>query len=251
MSVQLQDCPRAAGIDRADLILKAFSGPGQLTLAQIARRTGVPRSSVHRMLERLVHLGWLSRSGHQYRLGLRLFELGSLAVQQDRLHAAALPCLRELRRLTGHTVHLAILDGEDVIYLEKMDGSIGVDIDTRTGGRRSAATTSVGKVLVANAFGAATGLATRPGSPLAPAESARRRREHAAIRLHGIAFDREETMPRIGCVGAPVGLKRDVVAAISICGPIDRLGVDSRTINLVRVTGSQIYSKLGRRQLAI
>jgi DNA-binding IclR family transcriptional regulator len=251
MSAQLQDYPRAAGIDRADLILKAFSGPGQLTLAQIARRTGVPRSSVHRMLDRLVHLGWLSRSGHQYRLGLRLFELGTLAVQQDRLHAAALPHLRELRRLTGHTVHLAILDGEDVIYLEKLDGAFGVDIDTRTGGRRSAATTSVGKVLVANAFGAANKPTALPGIPQLHAESARRRREHAAIRMHGIAFDREETMPRIGCIGAPIGLKRDVVAAVSICGPIDRLAADSKTVNLLRVTGSQIYSRLGRRQLAI
>ncbi|CAA0089369.1 Pectin degradation repressor protein KdgR [Mycolicibacterium vanbaalenii] len=251
MSAQLQDCPPAAGIDRVDLILNAFTGPGQLTLAQIARRTGVPRSSVHRMLERLVHLGWLSRSGHQYRLGLRLFELGTLAVQQDRLHAAALPYLRELRRLTGHTVHLAILDGDQVIYLEKMDGSFGVDIDTRTGGRRSAATTSVGKVLVANAVGAASGLGAPPDGRLPDAESARSRREHAAIRLHGIAFDREETMPRMGCVGAPVGFKRDVVAAISISGPVERLAMDGKTINLVRLTGSQIYSKLGRRQLAI
>jgi DNA-binding IclR family transcriptional regulator len=251
MPAQLQDCPRAAGIDRADLILKAFSGPGQLTLAQIARRTGVPRSSVHRMLERLVHLGWLSRSGHQYRLGLRLFELGTLAVQQDRLHAAAIPYLRELRRLTGHTVHLAILDGADVIYLEKLDGAFGVETDTRTGGRRSAATTSVGKVLVANAFGAANELTTMSGTPQSRAASARSHRENAAIRLRGIAFDREETMPRMGCIGAPVGLKRDVVAAVSICGPIDRLAVDSKTISLVRVTGSQIYGKLGRRQVAI
>ncbi|WP_370331506.1 IclR family transcriptional regulator [Mycolicibacterium hippocampi] len=251
MSAQLQDCPRAAGIDRADLILKAFTGPGQLTLAQIARRTGVPRSSVHRMLERLVHLGWLSRSGHQYRLGLRLFELGTLAVQQDQLHAAALPHLRELRRLTGHTVHLAVLDGQDVIYLEKLDGAFGVEVDTRRGGRRSASTTSVGKVLVANTFVAAGELTTVPGAPTSHTEAVRIRREQAAIRLQGIAFDREETMPRIGCIGAPVGLKRDVVAAVSICGPIDRLAVDSKTVNLVRVTGSQIYSKLGRRQLAM
>ncbi|MDZ7887380.1 MAG: IclR family transcriptional regulator [Mycobacterium sp.] len=240
-----------AGIDRADLILNAFTGPDQLTLAQIARRTGVPRSSVHRMLERLVHLGWLSRSGHEYRLGLRLFELGTLAVQQDRLHAAALPHLRELRQLTGHTVHLAILDGRDVIYLDKVEGSFGVEIDTRIGGRRPAARTSVGKVLMANSFGDLHSVSTVAGGPAPHADSVEIRREHAAVRLRGIAFDREETMPRIGCVGAPVGNKRDVVAAISICGPIDRLAMDGQTTNLMRVTGARIYQQLGRRQRAI
>ncbi|RDH80444.1 IclR family transcriptional regulator [Mycolicibacterium moriokaense] len=250
MSTQLQDCPPAAGIDRADLILTAFDGTGQLTLAQIARRTGVPRSSVHRMLERLVQLGWLIRSGHEYRLGLRLFELGTLAVQQDRLHCAALPHMRELRRITGHTVHLAILDGSDVVYLNKLEGAFGAEIDTRPGARRPAAVTSVGKVLTANA----PAYAGEPVSMVGPrglSDDMRTRREFAAIRLHGVAFDREETLPRIGCVGAPIGAKGDVVAAVSICGPIDRLVMDRKTVDLVRVTGAQIYRKLDRRRLAI
>lgn len=250
MATQLQDCPPPAGIDRADLILNAFDGTAQLTLAQIARRTGVPRSSVHRMLERLVQLGWLIRTGHEYRLGLRLFELGTLAVEQDRLHRAALPHMRELRQITGHTVHLAVLDGSDVVYLNKLEGVFDAEIDTRPGARRPAAVTSVGKVLVAYRRPGACDpapLVTRPGQP----DDIRVRREFAAIRLHGVAFDREETLPRIGCVGAPVGLKGDVVAAVSICGPIDRLTMDSKTVDLVRMTGAQIYRKLDRRRMAI
>lgn len=252
MSTQLQDCPPVAGIDRADLILNAFSGASQLTLAQISRRTGVPRSSVHRMLERLVQLGWLRRDGLQYRLGLRLFELGAAAIQQDRLHNVALPYLRELRRITGHTVHLAVLDGADVLYLDKMHGAFGVEIDTRPGGRRPAAATSLGKILIANAPAPlSVGMPVRtPDGPIA-AHSNRIRREHAAIRLRGVAFDREESIPRIACIGAPVGAKGDVVGAVSICGPVDKMAMDNKTISVVRLVGSQIYGKLGRRPLGV
>lgn len=81
----------SAVIDRVSLVLDAFDGPGRLNLAQIVRRTGLPRSSAHRMLERLVALRWLRRNGRDYELGMRLVELGSLAVHQDRLHSAAIP----------------------------------------------------------------------------------------------------------------------------------------------------------------
>src|SRR3954462_1741374 len=86
----------SAVIDRISLVLDAFDGPGRLTLAQIVRRTGLPRSSTHRMLERLVKLRWLRRDGRDYELGMRLVELGSLAVHQDRLHRAAMPLLHDL-----------------------------------------------------------------------------------------------------------------------------------------------------------
>src|SRR6187399_43208 len=114
MTVMIDRPPASAGkaaaetpsavIDRVSLVLDAFDGPGRLTLAQIVRRTGLPRSSAHRMLERLVQLRWLRRSGRDYELGMRLVELGSLAVHQDRLHKAAAPLLQELHRATGLVV---------------------------------------------------------------------------------------------------------------------------------------------------
>ena len=91
MSVTVEPTTPSAVIDRVSLVLDAFDGPGRLTLAQIVRRTGLPRSSAHRMLERLVKLRWLRRDGRDYELGMRLVELGSLAVHQDRLHRAAIP----------------------------------------------------------------------------------------------------------------------------------------------------------------
>src|SRR3984957_10587488 len=133
----------SAIIDRVSLVLDAFDGPGRLTLAQVVRRTGLPRSSAHRMLDRLVQLRWLRRSGRDYELGMRLVELGSLAVHQDRLHRAAAPLLQGLHRATGLVVHLAVLDGTDVVYLDKIgDRALGA-IPTRVGGRQPAHCTAV------------------------------------------------------------------------------------------------------------
>src|ERR1700722_15613273 len=123
-----------AVIDRIALVLDSFDGPGRLTLAQIVRRTGLPRSSAHRMLERLVQLRWLRRSGRDYELGMRLVELGALAVHQDRPVRAAGPLLGALRRATGLVAHLAILDGPDVVYLDKIGDRMVDAIPTRVGG---------------------------------------------------------------------------------------------------------------------
>ena len=139
----------SAVIDRISLVLDAFDGPGRLTLAQIVRRTGLPRSSAHRMLDRLVQLRWLRRSGRDYELGMRLVELGSLAVHQDRLVRAAAPLLGELHRATGLVVHLAVLDGPDVVYLEKVGDRMIAAIPTRVGGRQPAHCTAVGKAILA------------------------------------------------------------------------------------------------------
>ncbi|WP_431236832.1 IclR family transcriptional regulator [Mycolicibacterium aichiense] len=236
MSTGLDECAPVGGIDRADLILTAFDGFGRLTLSQISRRTGVPRSSVHRMLDRLVALRWVRRDGLHYQLGLRLVELGMLAVQQDRLHAAALPFLRELRRATGSTVHLAVLDGADVVYLERLEGVGAGEIATRVGGRRPAAPTSVGKVLLANVIGV--------GSVVG---SLGVRQELAAVRQRGVAFDRGEALPHVGCVGAPVGVRGDVVGAVSVCGPLELMAVNDRIVNLVQQTGQQIHHALTRQ----
>lgn len=139
----------SAVLDRVGLVLDTFDGAGRLTLAQIVRRTGLPRSSAHRILDRLVSMRWLHREGRTYTLGLRLMELGSLAVHQDRLHATALPHLQELHRVTGFVVHLAVLDGDDLVYLEKIGGRLATAVPTRVGGRRPARSTALGKALLA------------------------------------------------------------------------------------------------------
>ncbi len=75
-TMQIQEAP-AAMIDRISTVLDAFVGQRPLTLAEVARRSNLPPSSTHRILQRLVELGWVERSGFEYALGIRMFELGA------------------------------------------------------------------------------------------------------------------------------------------------------------------------------
>ncbi|MGY1814086.1 IclR family transcriptional regulator [Blastococcus sp. SYSU D00820] len=214
-------------IDRVATLLDAFEGPGRLTLAQITRRTGLPRSSAHRMLEQLVAHRWLRRTDRTYELGTRLLELGSLAVHQDRLHQAALPVLHELQDVTGLVVHLAVLDGPDVIYLEKIGGRFATRLPSRVGGRQPAHCTSVGKVLLG--FGP-HGTVRRVLDGQLPQRTTRSitsvavlERELAKVREYGVAYDKEEALPGVGCVAAPIVSGGHAVAAVSVSGPIEDL----------------------------
>ncbi len=233
----------SAVIDRVSLVLDAFDGPGRLTLAQIVRRTGLPRSSAHRMLERLVQLRWLRRNGRDYELGMRLVELGSLAVHQDRLHKAAIPRLHELHAATGLVVHLAVLDGTDVVYMEKVGDRMAAAIPTRVGGRRPAHCTAVGKAMLAFADDADTleaDLLPRL-TKYSISTHAQLRNELLKVRSHGTAFDREESLPGLGCVAAPIGDPGEAVAAVSVCGPMSRMMFDQRLVAPVRMAAMGIW----------
>jgi DNA-binding IclR family transcriptional regulator len=241
-----------AVIDRISLLLDAFDGPGRLTLAQIVRRTGLPRSSAHRMLERMVQLRWLRRTGRDYELGMRLVELGSLAVHQDRLVRAAGPLLGELHRATGLVAHLAVLDGPDVVYLDKVGGRMADAIPTRVGGRQPAHCTAAGKAILAYCDEDAlldlqvrkTKYSVCTGSQLAA--------ELAKVRAHGVAFEREESLLGFGCVAAPIGVPGEAVAAVSVCGPMNRMMFDQRLTAPVRMTAMGIWRNVedGPRRVA-
>lgn len=239
-SVATAETPSAV-LDRVSLVLDAFDGPGRLTLAQIVRRTGLPRSSAHRILERLVALRWLRRSGRDYQLGIRLVELGSLAVHQDGLHKAALPLLHELHRATGLVVHLAVLDGSDVFYLEKIGDWLSAAIPTRVGSRQPAHCTAVGKAILAyNDDAADVDLLvrkTRYSIGTTPQLTA----ELDKVRAHGVAFEREEALPGFGCVAAPIGAPGEAVAAVSVCGPMNRMMFDQRLTAPMRMTAMGIW----------
>ncbi|ANY22215.1 IclR family transcriptional regulator [Gordonia terrae] len=215
-----------AFLDRVSLLLDSFDGPGRLTLAQIVRRTGLPRSSAHRMLDHLVQLRWLQREGRHYTLGLRLMELGSLAIHQDELHAAAVGPLMQLHRATGMVVHLAVLDGDDIVYREKLGGRYGGMIPTRAGARRPAAHTAVGKALLA--FDGRLGAT------------------YDTIREDGIAYEREESVSGFGCIAVPVGPFGSTVAAVSLCGPVGQMSFDHRYGGHVRMTAATIWRNLDK-----
>jgi DNA-binding IclR family transcriptional regulator len=211
-------------VNRVAEILETFHGRSGLTLAQVVSRSGLPRSSVHRILEQLVAVQWLTREDNVYRMGVRMLELGGLAVRQDALHAAALPYMYDLNMTSRFVVHLAVLSGTDIVYLEKIGGRFAVDLPSRVGSRAPAYCTAVGKALLA--FGGDdlvrevvdAGLKARTRFTIT--NRADFERELRRVRERGAAFEREECLPGIGCVAAPVRGAGAPVGAISLCGPV-------------------------------
>lgn len=233
------DSAPTAILDRVSLVLDAFEGPGHLTLAQVVKITGLPRSSAHRMLERLVQMRWLRRDGRDYELGHRLMELGSLAIHQDRLHNAALPLLHELHRVTGHVVHLGILQGTDVIYLEKIGGRVASALPSRVGRRLPAAKSPIGKALLACS-------ATAPS-----AGSTALANELDKIRDQGVAYATGEHIASVGGIGVPIGPVGGAIAAISICGPIEHLKFNHRHAAPVRMAATAIMQNMSGGQAGV
>jgi len=211
-------------LSRALTLLSSFEpGDAELSLAELGRRAGIPKPTVHRLVVELS--GWriVERTPHGVRLGMRLFELGQLASHQRGLREAALPFLGDLYEATHETVHLAVLDGIEVVYLEKLHARGAPPLPSRLGGRMPAYCTGVGKALLAFSppevmhAAVANGLPRRtPHTIVMPGLL---EREIDAVRARGLAYEHEESTPGVVCVASPVlGPDGRAVAAISIAG---------------------------------
>ncbi|MFI8823116.1 IclR family transcriptional regulator [Streptomyces sp. NPDC053431] len=215
-------------LDKAARVLAAFEGAEpRLSLTEVIRRSGVPRSSAHRILDQLVRLRWLDREGRDYRMGVRMLELGALAAHHNRLRRAALPHLHALHESTGHLVHLSVLDGgvdgvDGVLCLERIGGSEDSAVPSRAGGRLPAHSTASGKALLAFGDPAALGRVLarrlRPLTPRTLVGPVALRSELAAAAARGAAFDREETYRGVSCVAVPLRGAGRAIAALSVSG---------------------------------
>ena len=118
----------------------------ELTLGELAQRTGLPVSTTYRLVSELVDWGGLERvEGGGYRVGLRMWEIGALAPRGETLREVALPFMSDLYEATLENVHLAVLDGAEVLYVEKLTGRRAMPVRTRRGGRLPLHATAVGQ----------------------------------------------------------------------------------------------------------
>ncbi|XEQ91325.1 HTH-type transcriptional regulator XynR [Sporomusa carbonis] len=213
------------------------------------------KSTVHGLIATLEKCGYMRqdpRSG-KYSLGIRLFEMGQAYVSNLDLREIALLYLRELSIHYQETTHLAVLSGEEVVYIDKVDGPRSIGIRSQVGGRNPAYCTGVGKVLL-------SGLDERQIDSMYAGKTLKKYTENTVgdlaglihqirqVREQGYAYDMEEFELDLRCIAAPV---RDsegaVIAAISLSGPSNRLldtKMDDIAINLVK-TALQISRRLG------
>lgn len=110
----------SSSIGRMTMILDAFGDDAELSQTEIVARTHLPKATVHRTVGLLVEFGWLERLGDRFRLGTRLFEMGGRVATTSRLREVAIPFLEDLYEATHEIVNLGVLDGTEVIYIEKI-----------------------------------------------------------------------------------------------------------------------------------
>lgn len=241
-------------LGKAVAILRSFTPEDQvLTLAEIVRRTGLPKGTAHRVAADLVGHQLLDRVQGGYRLSGGLFELGMRASAERTLLEVAMPFLQDLYERTHETVHLGVTDGQAVVYVAKIGGHRQARAPSRVGGRMPLHCTAIGKVLLAHADPAIrtevlSGRLERrtPHTIVAPGLL---RRQLDAVLENGAAFEREESTPGLLCVAAPVldTDGRTALAAISVTGPVGRFRPETHA-TAVRAAAQALGSVLARRR---
>ncbi|MDV3223495.1 IclR family transcriptional regulator [Intrasporangium sp.] len=211
-------------LGRTLALLESFDARvSSLSLGELSRRSGLPKSTVHRMVTEMCHERMLEREDDgTYRLGLRLFEIGERVPTYRSLSEAARPIMEDLREATRQRIHLAVLEGVDVVYVEIVGAGL-LSIGSRTGGRFPAHATGVGKALLAYSPASVVQARIDAGLPRLTARTITTpgalHRDLRQARTRGFAQDREESHVGVSCVAAPVfGTDSRLRAALSITG---------------------------------
>ncbi|MEU7814329.1 IclR family transcriptional regulator [Pseudonocardia sp. NPDC049154] len=239
MPPRTPDAPPSV-IGRVSAVFDAFTTEdADLSVGEIARRSALAKATASRLVTELVGYGFLERSGRRIRLGLRFFELGERAARPRELRRLALATMADLRSATRQTVHLAVLDGTEVVYVMILHSRDAPRLASRVGGRIPAHATAVGKALLAWAPQAEVDAVIAAGLPaVGPAtitDEAALRAELATVRERGVAYERNESGPGVLCAAAPItGSRSGPIAAVSVSAGVgivepDQVGLAVRT----------------------
>ncbi|MQA10963.1 MAG: helix-turn-helix domain-containing protein [Pseudonocardiaceae bacterium] len=229
MTAPATDPVPKAVLARGLRLLDAF-GPDdvELSLAELAARSGLPKPTALRLLGELTVWGALDRSESGYRLGMKLFLLGQRVARTRTLRDAALPYMEDLYEATHENVHLAVSDDSHTLFVEKVSGRESAPIESRVGGRLPAHCTATGRVFLA--AGSDQDLrrvidnGLRRCTPRTIVLPGLLRQELDRTLERGYGVNYEEVEVGVSAVGAPVfGKDGRVVAAISITGRTSRV----------------------------
>jgi DNA-binding IclR family transcriptional regulator len=226
-------------------ILDAFSADApRLSLQGLAERTGLPQSTTYRLATELVEWGGLERGSGGYQIGLRLWEIGELARRGEQLRDVAVPFMQDLYEATRENVHLAVLDGHEALYIEKITGRRATRVVTRRGGRLPLHATGVGKVLLAYAseelVAEVLSNSLKRYTPHTITSPAQLRRKLSEVRRTGVAFAVEEISLGAVSVAAPIFSSPSiVVAALALVVRSSRKDVQ-RLAPAVRATANSL-----------
>jgi len=222
--------PETAGsqsLERGLAVLSSFrSAQPLLGVSDLSRKVGLSRSTTHRYVATLAALGYLQQDAEtrKYRLGPRVLDLGFSAINSMELRHVSAPHLKALSEKTGHTVNMAVLDGTEIVYIERCrpPNAREIDLNLHVGSRLPAYCTSMGKVLLAflpeselNALLDSVKLARRGPNTITSKRALLK--ELDVVRTQGLAMNNEELAYGLRSIAAPVRSQTgDVVAAINL-----------------------------------
>lgn len=239
-------------VERITVIMDTFTLPlSRLTLEEVTRRCGLPRSTTHRILDQLVQSGWTSHIGSLYSLGPRALRLGARDIVYNQLRSASNARLHELAQTTGLVVHLVAIDGPEIYYVDKF-GANARRVPSEVGGRAPAHCTAAGKGILAylppeavhEQYSEDFDSQTQRSIPNLPALH----QELSRIRgRNGVAIEHGECYPSVGCIGTAIRDAHGPVAGISVVGqngaPLERLAPllisTARTISAHLITSEK------------
>lgn len=223
-----------SSVHKAAALLIAFNHTGGCaTLTELAREACLPKSTAHRLLGILREVGLVDRNDMEWYLRRPVLQLGALALRggAGALREVALPYMTQLYEETHENVHLAMLEGCEVVYLEKVYGHRSAPSPSRVGHRVGAHVSAVGKAMLAFSDEGTirdvimSGL--RPATPHSVISPRALLRQLEAVRSSGVAYDLEECRQGLTCVAAPVVTADGrPVAAISVAGSTRTMRLD-------------------------
>jgi IclR family acetate operon transcriptional repressor len=247
--------PRVNALHRGLQILELLAGEKKPRgTSEISRKLKIPKSTTSYLLRTLLARGYVRRAPDEtYRLGMKMLALGGQAVQGVGLREVAVPVLRRLVAETETTAHVAVLDGTEALYIERVPSPGFIQIDTWVGRRMPLHSTSVGKALAAylppkraEALFQATGLPRY--TPRTITSLPRLKQELRRIRENRVAIDNQENTPGVRCVASPIfGSDGTVVAALSLTGPVQQVTEEKvgRIVDKVKAAAKELTQSLG------
>lgn len=256
------DLYRIQVIDRVVQILNCFTFERpELSVSEMSAATGLHKSTTHRILMALEYNGLMgqNRENGKYHLGIKLFKLGHQAVARLNLRDMAKPYLKALMEETAETVHLAMLDDDQVLYLEKVEGPHALRMPSRIGRHIPTYCTSLGKAMLScleerDVRRILQRKRVKPYTPNTVRNIEELLEELEKTRRRGYATDNEEIELGLRCVGAPIrDYTGEMVGAISVAGPSARLRPERIPIigNLVLRVAASISQQLGYEEATI
>lgn len=219
-----------------ELLELLADAPEPLTLAELQRRLSVPKSSLHGLLHTLVACGWLDERHGGYAIGLSALRIGAAYLDHDPMVRFAAPMLAGLHRHLDETIHLARLDGSDVVYLASRESQHHLRVISRIGRRLPAHATALGKALLAaRSTAEVDALLPETLTALTPDTVTDRQALHtelARTRLRGWAYEAGQNTPGLCCYAVAIPSTHPAVYALSCSVPMARV-TDEHSGNVV------------------